>query len=383
MIESFSEKIIRGKNFKFHTIKVPLRNEKGEVWGLCGIARDITEYETIKQDLIKSHDRLQLISNNIVEAIFILDMDLKFTFVTPSIKILGYEIEELLENGIEKILTAQSYVDAMKVLREELEIEKSHKLDKERARVLTLQIRKKNRSILWAEITFKFLRDGEGKPNGILGVARDVTETYETHQKLNRSYRQLDRLLEGVVNALASAVEKRDPYTAGHQRRVAELAVAITKELGVSEEIIDYLRIAALLHDVGKIYVPAEILAKPTILTPAEFKIIKTHSQVGYEILKPLDFPWPIPEIVLQHHEKNDGSGYPRGLKGNEIMIEAKILCVADIVAAMMSHRPYREALGLDQALGDISKGRGIKFDPDIVDICIKLFKEKGFRFTK
>uniref|UniRef100_A0A7V0Z668 PAS domain S-box protein n=1 Tax=candidate division WOR-3 bacterium TaxID=2052148 RepID=A0A7V0Z668_UNCW3 len=251
MIESFSEKIIRGKNFKFHTIKVPLRNEKGEVWGLCGIARDITEYETIKQDLIKSHDRLQLISNNIVEAIFILDMDLKFTFVTPSIKILGYEIEELLENGIEKILTAQSYVDAMKVLREELEIEKSHKLDKERARVLTLQIRKKNRSILWAEITFKFLRDGEGKPNGILGVARDVTETYETHQKLNRSYRQLDRLLEGVVNALASAVEKRDPYTAGHQRRVAELAVAITKELGVSEEIIDYLRIAALLHDVG------------------------------------------------------------------------------------------------------------------------------------
>jgi len=383
VIESFPEKIIRGKRLKFHTIKVPLRNEKGEVWGLCGIARDITEYENVKQDLIKSHNRLQLISNNIEEVIFILDMDLKFTFVTPSIKILGYEIEELLENGIEKLLTAQSYVDVMKLLKEELEIEKLPKTDKERSRVLTLQIRKKDRSIIWADITLKFLRDGEGKPNGILGVARDVTETYEAHQQLNRSYKQLDRLLEGVVTALASAVEKRDPYTAGHQRRVAELTVAITKELGVSKDMIDYLHIAALLHDVGKIYVPAEILAKPTSLTPAEFEIIKTHSQVGYEILKPVDFPWPIPEIVLQHHEKNDGSGYPRGLKGNEIMIEAKILCVADIVEAMMSHRPYREALGLEQAIGDISKGRGIKFDPDIVDICIKLFKEKGFRFTK
>ncbi len=383
VIESFPEKTIRGKRLKFHTIKVPLRNEKGEVWGLCGIARDITEYEIMKQDLVKSQGRLQLISDNIEEVIFILDMDLKFTFVTPSIKIIGYDIEELLKNGIEKLLTAESYVDVMKVLREELDIEKTHKVDKERTRVLTLQIRKKDRSIIWAEITFKFLRDGEGKPNGILGVARDVTETYEAYQKLNRSYRQLDRLLEGVVTALASAVEKRDPYTAGHQRRVAELTIAITKELGVSKDIIDYLRIAALLHDVGKIYVPAEILAKPTSLTPAEFEIIKTHSQVGYEILKPVDFPWPIPEIVLQHHEKNDGSGYPLGLTGDKIMMEAKILCVADIVEAMMSHRPYREALGLEQALGDISKGRGIKFDPDIVDICIKLFKEKGFRFTK
>jgi putative nucleotidyltransferase with HDIG domain len=164
---------------------------------------------------------------------------------------------------------------------------------------------------------------------------------------------------------------------------VTELCQAIAREMGLSENVIHYLRIAGLLHDVGKIYVPAEILAKPATLTPAEFEIIKTHPQVGYEILKPVDFPWPIPEIVLQHHEKNDGSGYPQGLTGDKIMLEAKILCVADIVEAMMSHRPYRPALGIDQALEDINKGRGIKFDPEIVDICIKLFREKGFRFSK
>jgi putative nucleotidyltransferase with HDIG domain len=152
--------------------------------------------------------------------------------------------------------------------------------------------------------------------------------------------------------------------------------------MALSDEVINYLNIAGLLHDIGKIYVPAEILAKPSKLTPAEFEIVKTHCQVGFEILMPIEFPWPIPDIVLQHHEKNDGSGYPYGLTKEKILNEAKILCVADIVEAMMSHRPYREALGLDQTLGDIKKGRGILFEPDIVDICVMLFKEKGFKFA-
>ncbi|MEO0123251.1 MAG: PAS domain S-box protein [candidate division WOR-3 bacterium] len=383
VIENFSERNIRGKRFKFHTIKVPLYNAKGEIWGLCGIARDISEQETTKSELIKNQERLQLITENITEVIFILDMDLKFTFMSPSIKIIGYDTDELLNNGVEKLLTRHSYSDAMKVLKEELEIESIPTLNKNRYRSLLLQIKKRDGMEIWAQTTFKFIRDKEGKPIGILGVARDVSDAYNAHQELKKSYEQLNRLLEGAVTALASAVEKRDPYTAGHQRRVAELTCTIAEEMGLSKEIINYLRIASLLHDVGKIYVPAEILAKPTTLTPAEFEIIKTHSQVGYEILAPVNFPWPIPEIVLQHHEKMDGSGYPKGLKGDEIMIEAKILCVADIVEAMMSHRPYREALGLDQALNDISKGRGIKFEPEIVDICIKLFKEKGFRFSK
>uniref|UniRef100_A0A7V3VU73 PAS domain S-box protein n=1 Tax=candidate division WOR-3 bacterium TaxID=2052148 RepID=A0A7V3VU73_UNCW3 len=382
-VELISKRMVKGVERVFHFIKVPLYDEKGEIWGLCGIARDITEMEKIREDLVKSQERLRLISDNITEVIFILNMDLKFMYLTPSIKIIGYEIKELLENGIEKLLTRESYLDVMKVLKEELEIERLPVKDTKRYRSLLLQMKKKDGSTIWAETSFKFIRGEDDKPVGILGVARDVTETYEAHQELNRSYKQLDRLLEGAVTALAAAVEKRDPYTAGHQRRVTELCQAIAREMGLSENVIHYLRIAGLLHDVGKIYVPAEILAKPATLTPAEFEIIKTHPQVGYEILKPVDFPWPIPEIVLQHHEKNDGSGYPQGLTGDKIMLEAKILCVADIVEAMMSHRPYRPALGIDQALEDINKGRGIKFDPEIVDICIKLFREKGFRFSK
>ncbi len=383
VVESFPEKSLRGKRLKFHTIKVPLHNAKGEIWGLCGIARNITEQELIRTELIKSQERLKLITENITEVIFILDMNLKFAFVSPSIRIIGYDIDELLHNGVEKLLTRDSYAEAMKVFTEEFEMEKIPNSDKNRFRSLILQIKKRDKSTLWAETTFKFIRDKEGKPISILGVARDVSDAYFAHQELKKSYEQLNRLLEGAVSALASAVEKRDPYTAGHQRRVAELTCAIAAEMGLSNDIIHYLRIAALLHDVGKIYVPAEILAKPTTLTPAEFEIIKTHSQVGYEILSPVNFPWPIPEIVLQHHEKKDGSGYPKGLKGDEIILEARILCVADIVEAMMSHRPYREALGLDEALNDIKKGSGTKFESEIVDICIKLFKEKGFRFSK
>lgn len=376
-------KTIRGKKIKFHTIKVPLHDEKGNIWGLCGIARDITEQEIMRENLLKNQERLRLITDNITEIIFILDMDLRFTFVSPSIRFLGYEVSELLGEGAEKLLSPDSYREAMKALKEEIAIEFSPEKDTERFRSLILQIERKDGSKLWTETTFKFLRDKDLKPVGILGVARDITETFKANQKLKSSYEQLNRLLEGTVTALASAVEKRDPYTAGHQRRVSELVCAIAEEMNLSAEVIHYLRIAALLHDVGKIYVPAEILAKPTKLTSAEFDIIKTHCQVGYEILKPINFPWPIPEIVLQHHEKNDGSGYPHGLTGDKIMLEAKILCVADIVEAMISHRPYREALGLDQALDDISIGRGIKFDARIVDICIKLFKEKGFIFSK
>ncbi|MCX7995113.1 MAG: PAS domain S-box protein [candidate division WOR-3 bacterium] len=382
VLEIFAERIIGSQKFKFHIIKVPLYDEKGNIWGLCGIARDITEHETTRENLIKSREQLKLITDNITEVIFILDMDLKFTFVSPSIRVLGYEISELLRNGIEKLLTPESYVEAMKMLKHELEIEGLPVKDLNRTRSAVLQVKCKDGTMLWAETTFKFLRDQNLKPTGILGVARDVTETFKANQELKKSYEQLDRILHGTVTALASAVEKRDPYTAGHQRRVSELVCAIAEEMGLPADMINYLRIAALLHDVGKIYVPAEILAKPTTLTPAEFEIIKTHSQVGFEILKPVDFPWPIPEIVLQHHEKNDGSGYPDGLTSDKIMLEAKILCVADIVEAMMSHRPYRAALGLDQALGDISKDKGIKFDEKIVDICIKLFREKGFKFS-
>lgn len=206
----------------------------------------------------------------------------------------------------------------------------------------------------------------------VILVIMDITEEKESIQKINR-------LLNQVVETLADIVEKRDPYTAGHQKKVAKLAVFIGKEMGLSEEKLKSLYMAGLLHDIGKIAVPIDILNKPGKLDPTEFELIKKHPEVGYEILKNIEFPYPVAEIVLEHHERIDGSGYPKGLKDGDILIEARILTVSDVVEAMSSHRPYRPAFPLETALKEISEKKGILYDKDVVDACIKLFKEKNF----
>ena len=190
---------------------------------------------------------------------------------------------------------------------------------------------------------------------------------------------KLQKALDGIVRATALTVEMRDPYTAGHQKRVADLACVIAGECGLSEDQIEGIRMAGIIHDLGKISVPAEILSKPSKLTQNEFNLIKEHPEVGYDILKELDFPWPIAKMVLQHHEKFDGSGYPRGLSGEEILIEARIITVADVVEAMASHRPYRPGMGIKKALAEIEKNKGIHYDSKAVDACIKIFKQKKF----
>ncbi len=176
-------------------------------------------------------------------------------------------------------------------------------------------------------------------------------------------------------------VEMRDPYTAGHQRRVADLARSIASEMGLSKDQIDGIRTAGLIHDIGKISVPAEILSRPEKLTNLAFELIKTHAQSGYDILKDIEFPWPIARIVHEHHERMDGSGYPNGLTGDEIFLESRILAVADVVEAIASHRPYRPALGIEKALEEISQNRDILYDPEVVDACLRLFEEKGFKW--
>ena len=191
----------------------------------------------------------------------------------------------------------------------------------------------------------------------------------------------LQKSLEQSIQAIADTVEARDPYTAGHQRRVDKLAMAIARELDLPEEKIHGIHLAAVIHDLGKIHVPAEILAKPGKLTDIEFSFIKTHPQAGHDILKGVEFPWPIADMILQHHERLDGSGYPQGLKAEQILLEARILGVADVVEAMASHRPYRAAIGIDKALAEIEQGRG-RYDPAIVDACVKLFREKRFAFA-
>ena len=188
--------------------------------------------------------------------------------------------------------------------------------------------------------------------------------------------------MEQAIEDIALTVEKRDPYTAGHQKRVAELATAIARQMRLSDDRIRGIRLGSLIHDIGKIYVPAEILNRPGRLAPMELELIKTHTTVGYEILKGVDFSWPVAQMVLQHHERLDGSGYPHGLKGDGILLEARILAVADVIEAMSSHRPYRPALGIETGRGEITAHRGTRYDPEVVDAVVKLIHNNGFAFS-
>jgi len=188
--------------------------------------------------------------------------------------------------------------------------------------------------------------------------------------------------LVDTVAVVATMGEKRDPYTAGHERRVAGLARAIAREMGLSEHATQGLYLAASIHDLGKICIPSEILAKPGKLTDIEFSLLKTHAQVGYDILKDVKFPWPVAQLVHQHHERIDGSGYPLGISGDDLPPESRILQVADVTEAMASHRPYRPALGVDRALDQLRQGKGSRYDPDVVDTCIALFRDGAFEFS-
>jgi PAS domain S-box-containing protein/putative nucleotidyltransferase with HDIG domain len=223
------------------------------------------------------------------------------------------------------------------------------------------------------------LRMGNGRLNGAVLVVRDITQQVEYDRRIQESMDTLTRAMYGTVEAITKTVETRDPYTAGHQKKVADIAKEIAKDMGLSRDIIESVNLAGQIHDLGKIAIPSEILNKPGRINEIEFALIKTHSEMGYEIMKNIDFPWPIADIVLQHHEKIDGSGYPRGLKGDDILIQARIIAVADVLEAMASHRPYRAALGIDAAFAELQKNSGTHFDPDVVDSCIRIFKEKGF----
>jgi len=191
------------------------------------------------------------------------------------------------------------------------------------------------------------------------------------------SEERLKKTMDATIETVSKIAEAKDPYTAGHQKKVSQIATFIAQEMKLPQDKIEGIRIASLIHDIGKISVPTEILSKSTTLSDIEFSLIKVHSQIGYDILKSIDFSYPVASVILQHHERLDGSGYPNNLKGDEILLEAKIIGVADVVEAMSSHRPYRPALGIDAALEEISKNRAILYDSKVVDACLKIFKKK------
>jgi HD-GYP domain-containing protein (c-di-GMP phosphodiesterase class II) len=206
-------------------------------------------------------------------------------------------------------------------------------------------------------------------------------ERERVEEEQRKSLEQLRRAVETIIQVLVMAVEVKDPYTAGHQRRVTKLARRIAMEMGLPPEKIECLRLVGVIHDIGKITLPTEVLSKPTNMSALEISLISEHVRLGYDILKNVESSWPMAEIVYQHHERMDGSGYPRNLKGEEILIEARILAVADVVEAMASNRPYRPAVGLDAALDEIEKNRGVFYDAAVADACLTLFREKGFQF--
>jgi putative nucleotidyltransferase with HDIG domain len=210
-------------------------------------------------------------------------------------------------------------------------------------------------------------------------MMQDISEKQRAEEQIKRYISQLQNAFMQTVEVATTMGEMRDPYTHGHERRVAEIAVAIGNELGFDMQQQEGLRVIGYLHDIGKITVPSEILSKPGKLNAAEFSLIKEHPQAGYEILKGVEFPWPVAQAVLQHHERIDGSGYPQGLKGDAILLEARVLAISDTVEAMSSHRPYRPGLGLEKALAEIERGQGSIYDSIVAGACLRLFREKGY----
>jgi PAS domain S-box-containing protein len=303
---------------------------------------------------------------------------LNYSYLSPSVKILrGYEPEEAMKLTPAETLTPSSVDLAMRTLSEIMELEKSEHRDLNISRTLQLEMNRKDGTTVWVETKASFIRDENHRPVGIMGVTRDIAERKRAEDELQQTIESLRKSVSTTIQILVSAAGARDPYTTGHQM---DLAKAIATEMGLCQEKIDAISIVGPIHDIGKLSIPAEILSKPTKLTELEYSLIKEHALSGYEMLKDVESPLPMAEIVYQHHERMDGSGYPRKLKGDEILMEARIMAVADVVEAMASHRPYRPALGIEAALEEIEKNKGILYDNAAADACLGLFRQKGYQ---
>ena len=357
-----------------------LRDKEKKLVGIIALSHDITDRKRAEEALRENENKYRLLADNVNDVIFVLDMNLNYTYVSPSVKILrGYEPAEVLKQQSFEILTPSSRDLAMRTVSEIMELEKSEHREIPISRTLQLEMVRKDGTTVWTEVKLSFIRDENQRPVSILGVTRDITDRKRAEEELQQTLDSLRKAVGTTIQVMVSAVEARDPYTSGHQVRSADLARAIATEMGLPQEKIDGIRMAGSIHDIGKLSIPAEILSKPTKLTNIEFSLIQEHARQGFEILKGVESSWPLAEMVYQHHERMDGSGYPRNLKGEEILIEARILAVADVVEAMASHRPYRAGLGIDAALEEISKNRGILYDPEVTDACLKLFQEKRY----
>lgn len=361
-----------GYNGWVETSKWPLFDKAGKVVGLFGISRDITEHKRMEDELRAAAEQFRGLVEQSIAGIYIIHDD-RLTYCNERFaEIFGYQsAKDLIGRSLFVIVDEQ---DA-NLVHEKIDLLTSNK---EKTNNYSFNGIRKDGSKIVAGVHGS-LATYLGRP-AVIGLLQDVSEKKQDEEKIARYIAQLQDAFMNTVQVAMTLSEMRDPYTSGHERRVAELSVAISAELGFDENRQQGMRVAGYLHDIGKMTIPAEILSKPGRLSDVEFTLIKGHAQSGYDVLKSVEFPWPVAEVALQHHERIDGSGYPQGLKGDEITFEARILAVADTVESMSTHRPYRPALGIEKALAEIQRGSGIIYDPLVVDACIKLFNEKNYK---
>ncbi len=341
------------------------------------LLRELAERKQTEEELRKTSQRLDSLMTMAPVMICRLDLKMNIQYVNKKFEeVTGYRADEVVGKYWPSLggFTAK---DTQALLKRVVQ-----RLMGRPSRNLQLKVKRKDGQWIYVSGIGDFIKE-HGVPVGIQVVALDVNDYVIARKEAKRSTDRLLKALEGIIQAMAVTVEMRDPYTAGHQRRVAKLAGMIAGEIGLNRDQVNGVELAGLIHDLGKIRIPAEILTHPSTLSDAEFNIIKTHPEVGYDILKNIDFPWPVALAVLQHHERMNGSGYPYGTGGEDIILEARILAVADVVEAIASHRPYRAALGIDSALAEISKNSGLLYDPVVVDACIRIFNSKSFAFER
>ncbi len=343
-------------------------DQRGSPIGSIAIGIDVTARKEAVELLLEASKKYQGLADSISDVFFAMDKNLRYTYWNkasenltgiPAEKTLGKTLMEVFPDNEARQKVKEMYLQVMEANQPQ-----------------NLIVNYPGGGGIVHEIS------AYPSVEGISVFVKDITERIKAEEKLQYTLESLRKAFNTIIRVMISAVEIRDPYTAGHQTRSSNLARSIATEMELSQDKIEGLRMAGSIHDIGKLSIPAEILSKPTKLSELEFSMIKEHAQNGYEILKKVESPWPLAEIVYQHHERMDGSGYPRNLKGDDILMEARILAVADVVESMASHRPYRPAQGFELALGEIEKNKGILYDPEVVDACLRLFREKGFRFA-